>query len=53
MSKAIEEMKKEVEERTMLKAIKNIMENLHYTAPQAMEFLKIPASEQPKYLSKL
>ncbi len=53
MSAAMEEMKKEVEERTLLKAIKNIMESLHYTAPQAMELLKIPPSEQPIYLSKL
>ena len=37
----------------MFKTIKSIMENLHYTAPQAMELLKIPDFKQRKYLSKL
>ena len=53
MCKVIEEMREEVEERTMLNAIKNIMEGLKYTAQQAMELLKIPADDQPKYLAKL
>ena len=39
--------------QAQLEDIKNIMEGLKYTAPQAMELLKIPASEQSKYLSKL
>jgi len=51
--KVIEEMREEVAERTMLNAIRNIMEGLKYTAQQAMELLKIPASDQPKYLAKL
>ena len=45
-------MKKEIEERTMLKTIKSIMENLHYTAPLARELLKIPDFKQPKFLSR-
>ena len=49
----IEEMREEVEERTMINAIKNIMDGLKYTAQQAMELLKIPADDQPKYLAKL
>ena len=47
------EMREEVEERTMINAIKNIMDGLKYTAQQAMELLKIPADDQPKYLAKL
>ena len=53
MCKVIEEMREEVEERTLLNAVKNIMEGLKYTAQQAMEPLKIPADDQPKYLAKL
>ncbi len=61
MCKAIEEMREESYrrgvqaggEQKVLENIKNIMEGLKYTAPQAMELLKIPASEQSKYLSKL
>lgn len=40
-------------EQTRLESIKNIMEGLKCTATQAMTLLKIPASEQPKYLSML
>ena len=53
MCKAMEQMREDVEQRTTLNAIKNIMEGLKYTAQQAMDLLKIPASDQPKYLSKL
>ena len=61
MCKAIEEMREESYrrgvqaggEQKVLENIRNIMEGLKYTAPQAMELLKIPASEQPIYLSKL
>ena len=53
LKEIIEEMREEVEERTMINAIKNIMEGLKYTAQQAMELLKIPADDQPKYLAKL
>ena len=53
MCKQMDEMRKDVEQRTTLNAIKNIMEGLKYTAQQAMDLLKIPASDQPKYLSKL
>ena len=41
------------EEAALLRSIKNIMEGLKYTAQQAMDLLKIPVSEQPKYLSNL
>ena len=53
MCKAMEQMREDVEQRTTLNAIKNIMEGLKYTAQQAMDLLKIPVSDQPKYLSKL
>lgn len=57
MCKAIEEMREESYQRgieqTRLESIKNVMEGLKYTAQQAMELLKIPADDQPKYLAKL
>ena len=40
-------------ESTRLESIRIVMERLKYTAQQAMEFLKIPAADQPKYLAKL
>ena len=36
-----------------LESITNVMEGLKYTAQQAMDLLKIPENEQPKYLAKL
>jgi len=57
MCKAMDELReqsiKRGEEAALLMSIKNIMEGLKYTAQQAMDLLKIPASEQPKYLAKL
>ncbi len=53
MCQAMEEMRDEVEVRTRVQAIKNIMETLKLTAQQAMEALKIPADDQPKYLAKI
>ena len=64
-SKAIDDMRKESKEEgrsegrvegiesTRLESIRIVMERLKYTAQQAMEFLKIPAADQPKYLAKL
>ena len=40
-------------DQTRLESIKNVMEGLKYTAQQAMDLLKIPLSEQPKYAAKL
>jgi cytidylate kinase len=42
-----------IDKVALLENIKNIMEGLKYTAQQAMELLKIPADDQPKYLAKL
>ena len=40
-------------DQNRIESIKNVMEGLKYTAQQAMELLKIPADDQPKYLAKL
>lgn len=48
-----QEGRQEGVDETRLESIKNIMEGLKYTAQQAMELLKIPVSDQPKYLAKL
>ncbi len=53
MCKAMEDMREDVEQRTMVTAIKNVMESFKVTAQQAMEALKIPTADQPKYLAKL
>ena len=47
--KAAEEAAEETKESERLSSIRNIMETLHLTAEQAMNALKIPANEQPKY----
>ena len=39
MCKEMEKMRDDVEERTILSDIKNVMEGLKYTAQQAMELL--------------
>ena len=53
MCKEMEKMRDDVEQRTVLRDIKNIMEGLKYTAEQAMELLKISAEDQSKYIAKL
>ena len=53
MCNVIEDMREDVEQRTLLEAIKNIMESFKVSAQQAMDVLKIPAADQPKYLEKL
>ena len=57
MCKAIDDMRKESREEgiesTRLESIRIVMERLKYTAQQAMEFLKIPTADWPKYLAKL
>ena len=50
---AHEEMKREAVEIAVLQNIRNLMETLKLTAQQAMEALKIPASDQAKYAAKL
>ena len=61
MCQAIDDMRKESREEgrmegvesTCLQNIRNVMEGLKYTAQQAMDLLKIPASDRQKYLTKL
>ena len=52
MCKQMDEMRKDVEQRTTLNAIRNIMEGLKYTAQQAMDLLKIPVPNQPSIFIK-
>ena len=40
-------------ELTRMESIKNVMATLKFTAQQAMDVLRIPADEQPKYLGRL
>ena len=57
MCQAIDEMRQESREEgaeaNCLQNIRNVMEGLKYTAQQAMDLLKIPASDRQKYLAKL
>jgi len=47
------EGKIEGKEETRLEAIKNVMDSFRVTAQQAMESLKIPTDEYPKYMARL
>ena len=49
----IEEGRLEGREEEKVNNIKNLMETLKFTAHQAMDALRIPESEQPKYLAML
>ena len=40
-------------EITRLESIRNVMIGLKYTAQQAMDLLKIPVADRPRYLAKL
>ena len=48
-----EKGRKEGIDENRIESIKNIMDSLKFTAQQAMDALKIPVSEQQKYLAKL
>ena len=48
-----EETRKKTREQTLLEDIKSLMETLKLTANQAMDALKVPEAEQPKYLAML
>lgn len=48
-----EETRKKTREQTLLEDIKSLMETLKLTANQAMDALKVPETEQPKYLAML
>ena len=57
MCKAIEDMRdkdrQETRIETIFNNIKGLMESMKWTTQQAMDALKIPAMDQPKYASKL
>ena len=50
---AIQEMKKEAEDKTLLDSIKNLMDTLKRTAQQAMDALKISADDQKRFSQML
>ena len=49
--KAAAKGKAEGQEKTLIENIRSLMETLNLTAKQAMDALKVPASEQEKYLA--
>ncbi len=49
----IKEGMKEGAEKTLLESVKNLMDTMKWSAEQAMEALKVPESEQKKYLKRL
>jgi hypothetical protein len=57
MCKVMEDLREESIQRgidqTRVESIKNLMKNVGWTLQQAMDALEIPASEQPKYASKI
>lgn len=57
MCKTMEDLREESikrgEEAALLRSIKNIMDSLKLPAVKAMEILKIPVTEQSKYLARL
>ena len=53
MCKAIQDMKKEAADKTLLDSIKNLMKNLKLTAEQAMDALGIAAEDRSRFVSML
>ena len=53
MCKAFEEVRAEAAEHERLRNIKSIMDSLKLTAEQAMDALRIPEADRPKYLARL
>lgn len=53
MCEVLDRVEERAVDKTRLESIKNLMETLKFTAQQAMDALKIPLSEQPKYAAKL
>ena len=53
MEEAQERGEKRGAMQATLSSIRNLMETMHLTMQQAMDALKIPASEQEKYASQL
>ena len=57
MCRAFEEVREEANmrrrEQKLMEDVKSLMETLKLTANQAMDALKVPETEQPKYLAML
>lgn len=53
MSRIMEEMCNEVEEKRLLQDIRNLMETTKWTVEQAMDALKIPDYDKEKYAARL
>lgn len=53
MEKGFEQGMEQGKRNTTLDYIKNLMETVGFTTEQAMDALKIPESEKPKYLALL
>ena len=47
------EARAEGQEQERISSIRNLMETLHLTAPQAMDALKIPPTEQGRYAAQI
>lgn len=48
-----ERVRQEEKNLTIVNSIRNLMETLHLTAEQAMNALKIPATEQGRYVAQI
>ena len=57
MCDALKELMKEdfekKEQETLLKAIRNLMDSMKWTAEQAMAAMQIPDADRGKYMAKL
>lgn len=53
MCKVMEEMRDDVEQRTLLEAIKSIMVKLNLSPQEAMDAVSIPPEQQAKYTERL
>ena len=53
MCKAMEDMKNEVAENTLLQTIKSLMETTKWSVERAMDALEIPDADKAKYISRL
>lgn len=53
MCKAMEDMRNEAVERSILQTIRNLMDSMKWSAEQAMTAMKIPEDDRLKYIAKL
>ena len=53
MSKIMEEMCNEVDEKRLLQDLRNLMDTMKWTAEQAMDALKVPDYDKEKYATRL